>query len=79
MCRLHREMQGRVAFHITFQLTVKCEEVNVRTHAIASIETRLGTALRWVKEQGYEPSGSDRKSTRLNSSHQCLSRMPSSA
>lgn len=41
-----------------FSSTVKCEEVNVRTHAIASIETRLGAALRWVKEQGYEPSGS---------------------
>jgi len=29
-----------------------------RTHAIAGIETRLGTALRWVKEQGYKSSGS---------------------
>jgi hypothetical protein len=29
-----------------------------RTHAISSIETRLGTALRWVKEQGYKSSGS---------------------
>jgi hypothetical protein len=28
------------------------------THAIAGIEARLGTALRWVKEQGYESSGS---------------------
>jgi hypothetical protein len=41
-----------------FSSTVKCEKVSVRTYAIASIETRLGTALRWVKEQGYEPSGS---------------------
>jgi hypothetical protein len=29
-----------------------------RTHAIAGIETRLGTALRRVKEQGYKSSGS---------------------
>ena len=29
-----------------------------RTHAIAGIETRLGTTLRWVKEQGYKSSRS---------------------
>jgi hypothetical protein len=29
-----------------------------RTHAIAGIETRLGTTLRWVKEQGHKSSGS---------------------
>ena len=37
---------------------------------------RKGAVLRWVD---VEDDGSDRKSTRLNSSHQCLSRMPSSA
>ncbi len=29
-----------------------------RTHSIAGIETRFGTALGWVKEQGYKSSGS---------------------
>ena len=37
----------------------------------------LELAQLWFKEKVAD--GTDRKSTRLNSSHQCLSRMPSSA
>ena len=41
-------------------------------------EQSLDTVKDAVREQ-YEQEQEDRKSTRLNSSHQCLSRMPSSA
>ena len=37
-----------------------------------SVETRINNAL-------AQRTGADRKSTRLNSSHRCTSRMPSSA
>jgi len=57
MCRLHREVQGRVAFPSHLQLYCRMRD-GQRTHTIAGIETRLGAALRWVKEQGYKSSGS---------------------
>ena len=41
--------------------------------AIASMASGQGRAVDWEKEKA------DRKSTRLNSSHRRLSRMPSSA
>ena len=37
------------------------------------------TGGHWMSMVGYDQSHSDRKSTRLNSSHVALSRMPSSA
>ena len=49
-----------------------------------TIQVGTGTFHYWVKHYeepstfGYE-EGRDRKSTRLNSSHRCTSRMPSSA
>ena len=43
------------------------------------IETVTGVAGASIVTADLEVPGGDRKSTRLNSSHQCLSRMPSSA
>ena len=42
-------------------------------------ETHEQTALREVKEETDADASIDRKSTRLNSSHEWISRMPSSA
>ena len=46
--------------------------IRPRTLSMAATPVVLGSALAWAE-------GADRKSTRLNSSHPSLSRMPSSA
>ena len=48
------------------------DSVEALTQEVLSLKKDVQTAERIAKQ-------SDRKSTRLNSSHQCLSRMPSSA
>ena len=52
----------------------------------AELAARIGLStaptwrrVRWLEEQGYITGYRDRKSTRLNSSHEFVSRMPSSA
>ena len=40
-----------------FSFTKKTREEQ-RTHAVASIETRLGIAVRWAEEQGHKSGGS---------------------
>ena len=53
--------------------------------AARKVELRVGTMGGWkvvkmvVKKAGYRDWETDRKSTRLNSSHEIPSRMPSSA
>src|SRR3546814_9018824 len=49
--------------------------VMAATRGLAVYGDDVGLAL----AQGFDPLGEDRKSTRLNSSHYCASRMPSSA
>ena len=52
---------------------------------MATLSSILGWKIPWAEESGGLPSmesqrvRQDRKSTRLNSSHRCTSRMPSSA
>ena len=65
------------------RVAVKLEHVT-RTYRRDDFEVRaLDDVSLTIPAQGFVaimgPSGSDRKSTRLNSSHRSLSRMPSSA
>jgi hypothetical protein len=46
-----------------------------RTHAISGIETRLGAALRWVKEQGYESSGTSCSGTMAVATQELINRL----
>ena len=48
-------------------------------NTIVTITDVNGNALSWASAGGLGFRGSDRKSTRLNSSHELTSRMPSSA
>ena len=45
----------------------------------AALSSRLDDLVRKAKEEEKRANAADRKSTRLNSSHRCTSRMPSSA
>ena len=45
----------------------------------ARLHISARTLQNWEQERGYRDWETDRKSTRLNSSHRSLSRMPSSA
>ena len=61
---------------ITFWSRVaRRDERLVIIYAIALVSAFIGAKLVYLAAEGWL----DRKSTRLNSSHQCLSRMPSSA
>ena len=54
--------------------------LQVNNHRTVNGLRHCNGSIRWVVTRGIRlVSLKDRKSTRLNSSHQCLSRMPSSA
>ena len=57
-------------------LPLDVNDRNADFAAIAKAKEHFGQIDVLINNAGY---GLDRKSTRLNSSHQCLSRMPSSA
>ena len=54
------------------------ERYRVHPGAVTAVELGPGDVLTVIDEEGRQ-RGEDRKSTRLNSSHEDLSRMPSSA
>src|SRR3546814_1076431 len=43
------------------------------------VDAAIGHITQWWEGEDLDPDTGDRKSTRLNSSHSCASRMPSSA
>src|SRR3546814_7930544 len=51
----------------------------MKTESSTSLKTLRQRVLRFVEDEVYPAEAADRKSTRLNSSHYCASRMPSSA
>ena len=59
-----------------FQIVVSCWSVYVES---LNLTLRQGIACVWDAEEGLFMPDLDRKSTRLNSSHNVASRMPSSA
>ena len=60
-------------FRVTEQDYLKSES-DYRTMAVS-----VYTPLQWINYRPYRDWETDRKSTRLNSSHEFVSRMPSSA
>ena len=58
---------------------MECKAVRFSDVGWTDITATTALASTVLKGMGYEPEAKDRKSTRLNSSHRCLSRMPSSA
>ena len=69
---------GKVFFSITVDAAVVPQWEPVRKAAEAAVRAVPGVKFAMVALTGERAAG-DRKSTRLNSSHVALSRMPSSA
>ena len=55
---------------------VKAPEPQETAYSLEEIMNEFGG---WTKREEPQETAPDRKSTRVNSSHACLSRMPSSA
>ena len=58
-------------------LSTSVKHLQLSEDSINRCLAKLSDEQMWYR--GADHENSDRKSTRLNSSHQCLSRMPSSA
>src|SRR3546814_5955648 len=70
----HRQATGKTFFKIDTQ--------GFELQVLRGMEACLSSNVDWVLKMEFAPdwlSSQDRKSTRLNSSHSCASRMPSSA
>ena len=72
------QMYGEV-FGLNLLASVKCASYELYADYVAMYESRNVTKSLSQSSQSIESTQSDRKSTRLNSSHSGESRMPSSA
>ena len=70
------------AFEVKAQLNGSKVVSTISTMSLSGYRYALNAILNWIKNDANEDlvlSDQDRKSTRLNSSHEWISRMPSSA
>src|SRR3546814_7765383 len=71
--------QARSNDDLARRFIARCRETMTILPAITTIERLCADALVAAERRIEKRIAADRKSTRLNSSHQCASRMPSSA